>query len=659
MADIYGGAGNQNLSDTVGNDNIYGGLGDDTITTTFGRDYVDGGSDEDTLIINWGSATDEIFVYAHSGTYAYVNTNTNYTNSTRAVDFVTIEHLRITAGSGDDYLEGVSNNWDSINGGSGVDIWDDVFSTFGSALSVDMSIASTNTGQSYADGTTVRNVERANLTLTGHDDTFRDFGAHRDVIYGGNGDDDLGTSDGDDYINGGSGDDRVTIDWSNATQNIFLYAHSATYGYVNTNTNFTDSVRKVDFVNMEHMNIIAGSGDDYLEGVHSQWDSINGGAGVDRWDDSFGTSLGSVNVNMSLVSSSTGQTFADGSRIRNVESVNLSLTSGNDTFTDHGDYDDLVYGGSGTDNLGTSGGEDYLDGGGGSEDVITIDWSNATQDIFLYANSATYAYVNTNTNNTDSTRKVDYVNMEHMNITAGSGDDYLEGVHSKWDSIDGGSGVDKWDDSFGTSLSSVSVDMGLISSSTGQSFADGTHIRNVELVNLSLTSGNDSFRDDGAYDDLVYSGNGNDDLGTSGGRDYLDGGGGTDTVTIDWSNASQDITFYSNTATYAFVNTNTNFTDSTRRVDFVNMEHLKLDAGSGDDFIESFHNATDSINGGGGIGPLGRQFQRPHQRHCCLYVANFYQQRSNTGRWQPPAQCRGRDPDPGARVGHLQRPRQP
>ena len=137
---------------------------------------------------------------------------------------------------------------------------------------------------------------------------------------------------------------------------------------------------------------------------------------------------------------------------------------------------------------------------------------------------------------------------------------------------------------------------------TGVTLADGSVIRNVEKADLDLSTGNDSFADAGAYDDTVSTYAGDDALTTSGGRDSFDGGTGTDTLTIDWGDATQDA--FVNIAS-AYVNTGTGFADSTRRVSFTDIEKLVVQLGSGADsaegstMINEFHGGAgnDTLNG--------------------------------------------------------------
>ncbi|MCB1492026.1 MAG: hypothetical protein KDJ77_09555, partial [Rhodobiaceae bacterium] len=434
--------------------------------------------------------------------------------------------------------------------------------------------------------------EIADLYLTdAGDDTFRDHGDHNDTIFGQGGDDDIGTSGGQDNFYGGLGDDTLTIDWSDATDHVGLF-QGVTYGYVGVD--FGSSTRRVDWSSFEHLNVKSGSGDDILEGVANQSDVLDGGAGTDEWDDDFTSLTAAFSIDMAQVSTSTGQTFSDGTTVRNLEIADLYLSNtGGDTFRDSGAYNDTVFGQGGNDDIGTSGGQDYFDGGLG-DDTLTIDWSDATDHVGLFQ-GVTYGFVGVDFGS--STRRVDWTGFEHLNVKSGSSDDTLEGVANQSDILDGGAGTDEWDDDFTNLATGLSIDMALVSSASGQTLSDGSTLRNLEIADLYLSdTGGDTFRDSGSYDDRVYGQGGDDNLGTSGGSDYIDGGAGTDTLVIDWSGTSAPVVI-STALTLAYAGSD--FASASDRVDWTSMEKLDVTAGNADDTLTALSNGS-VMNGGGG-----------------------------------------------------------
>ncbi len=585
-------------------DGVNGSGGNDDLGTSGGRDFLDGADGEDTLTIDYRDATERVDVDGFTQN-AFVDTGDDgsFGSSTRRVDGTRFEHIDARTGSGDDRLEGISNASDTLNGGAGVDTWEDSFSTLPGPMNVSMEQVASSGGQTFSDGTLVRNLETARLTLTDGNDVFRDFGPRPDAVFGDAGDDDLGTSDGQDFLDGVDGEDTLTIDYRDATERVDVDGFTQN-AFVDTagNGSFGDSTRRVDGTRFEHIDAITGSGDDRLEGISNASDTLNGGAGVDTWEDSFSTVSGPMNVSMEQVASSGGQTFSDGTLARNLETARLTLTDGNDVFRDFGPRPDAVFGDAGDDDLGTSDGQDFLDGVDG-EDTLTIDYRDATERVDVDGFTQN-AFVDTAGNGSfgDSTRRVDGTRFEHIDARTGSGDDRLEGIPNAADTLNGGAGVDTWEDSFSAVTAPVVVSMRAVSSAGGQTLSDGTVVRNIEAARLALTGGNDRFSDHGPRDDAVNGGGGDDRLATSGGRDILDGGGaGDDTLRIDYRDATERVDVDGFTQN-AFVDTegNGSFGASTRRVDGTRFEHINARTGSGDDRLEGITNASDTLDGGAG-----------------------------------------------------------
>ncbi len=591
------------LFDTSGNDTINAYLGNDLITVTTGQDAVYGGGGTDTLIFNW-SATSAAIDFDGSYGQAFVDTAGNglYSSSTWRVYFSSIEHFNVTTGAGNDRLEGRYNLSDTLNGNGGTDEWEDGFTSLLTGMSIDMAAVSSASGQSYGDGTFVRNLEIADLDLTQGNDTFRDHGNHSDSISGDLGDDDIGTSGGQDVFYAGSGDDTLTIDWSNATQDADV---DGSYGqsFVDTASNglFSSSTRRVAHSSFEHLDVTTGSGDDRLEGRYDYTDTLNGGAGDDEWEDGFSGLTTALDIDMALVSTAGGQTLSDGTIVRNLEQADVEMTQGDDTFRDHGDFNDDISGGLGDDDIGTSGGQDAFWASTG-DDTLTIDWSNATQDADVDG-SYGQSFVDTANNGvySSSTRRVFHSQFEHMDVTTGSGDDRLEGRYNYTDTLDGGAGDDEWEDGFTNLTTALDIDMALVSTAGGQTLSDGTIVRNLEQADVEMTQGNDTFRDHGSYDDAVSGDLGNDDIGSSGGRDYFYGGSGTDTLTVDWSTGTEGSDFDGGYG-QAFVRTAgaATYSASTRRVGFSGFEQVNVTGTSGDDRLEGMTTGSDTLRGGDG-----------------------------------------------------------
>lgn len=260
-------------------------------------------------------------------------------------------------------------------------------------------------------------------------------------------------------------------------------------------------------------------------------------------------------------------------------------TANDDTLLDTSG-DDSISGYGGSDTITVTYGQDIVDGGfgAGTEDTLIIDWSDAVLDSRVYNDNGYQGWVDASINFVDATRRVSILEIEHLDVRLGSGDDIVNGRSNSWDKIDGGAGTDTWDDSFHTTAGAVSIDMGLMAMAGGQTLSDGTVVRNVEQASLILSLGDDSFSDHGAFDDRVSGHNGNDVFEISDGRDFVDGGAGTDTLWIKWGDATLDVSVGRATA---HVHTHTDWNDSLRRAQYMRVESLNVETGSGNDFFEA------------------------------------------------------------------------
>ncbi len=601
--------GNDIIYDTVGGDEIYAGVGNDQVHVSYGRDYVNGDAGDDWLYIGWSGIAENATVWGSSSQYAYVGNS--YSLATRRVQFDGMEHLNVRTGSGDDSIQGFYNSKDWIDGGLGVDLWIDSFSTYTSGINVSMSAAQADVwGLQLPDGTQVRNVERAQLDLSPNNDTFTDSSTVRydgtgydDTVYGLAGDDRMTSTHGRDYLNGGEGDDTIVIDWHTDRDGATIWGSSSQYAYVGNS--YSEATRRVQFDGMEHVEASAGSGDDSIQGFYNAWDKINGGAGDDLWIDSFSDSTGPIELRLQ----NNTLSGAWKSQITGIERVSLTLGQGNDTFRDYGEYDDVVYGSGGDDNLGTSNGRDYINGGAG-DDRIFINWHDETDNATIWGSSSQYGYVGGSYS--AAARRAQFDGIEHLQVWSGSGDDSIQGFTNAWDIINGGKGVDLWTDDFRDIDGLLKMKMSQISGPGGQQFWDGTLVKNIERVNLDLTERNDVFKGYGNYDDTIYGLGGNDDISTTGGRDYINGGEGYDLLRIKWGDSTENVTVWGPSSQYAYAGAG--FSAATRSVQFDGMERLDVTTGSGDDRIQGFSNSRDLIDGGDGVDTWEDNFSNRSKR---------------------------------------------
>jgi Ca2+-binding RTX toxin-like protein len=311
--------------------------------------------------------------------------------------------------------------------------------------------------------------------------------------------------------------------------------------------------------------------------------------------------------------------------------------AGNDTLTG-GNGDDTLSGGDGTNTLNGGAGSDSLYGGAGTSTM-----SGGDGDDYIYGdvgNDKEYG----GTGN-------DYLTgaTGHNTLSGGAGDDTLSSTPgfvqigstiTIVDKIDGGSG----DDTAVIDRSSATANLTFHETSLTSVttlIGDGTTVVNVETFELTGGSGDDKFTtgagDDalagGAGNNTLNGGAGNDTLGEQGqtgnntligglgddalygstghnvlsggdgndtinsyGTDKIDGGIGTDTVTIDRSGATTNLTFNETNP----ASTATLVGDGTT---VVNVENIGLLGGSGNDSFTTGA-GNDSLSGGAGHNTL-------------------------------------------------------
>jgi Ca2+-binding RTX toxin-like protein len=376
-ASITTGAGNDTITATVGDDYIYSGDGNDVINAGDGNDsidagsginIVDGGSGNDYLSLNLLDITSNLTV-----TY----TDSNNGNISNGSSFKNIESLSIYTGSGDDDINVSAANSASI---------------------------------------------RTGITTGAGNDTITAT-AGDDYIYSGDGNDVINAGDGNDYIDagtginivdGGDGNDTLSLNYYNETGDIT----------VNFTNPFSSNVSNgTTFVNIENINLVAGSGNDnitsslgnyFLDGGSGN-DTLNGGAGNDtlfggngndilnggygddhinssdyysiaisdnidtidggEGNDSLNLDLSFKNDNLIVSYTDTNNGFvSNGLTFKNIETLQLFTGSGDDNINVSAAITSTVYGYSGNDRIISGRGNDILDGGDGN-DVIYGDYS--------------------------------------------------------------------------------------------------------------------------------------------------------------------------------------------------------------------------------------------------------------------------------------------
>lgn len=624
-------------------------IGDDIVTVTPTGSYsIDAQAGNDKLVLDFSSLGADIgYTYVGSGYY-------RYTDGVRTtVDFLNFERYDITGGAGADLLVGgaladrlVGNagndrfegglGADTIIGGTGMDRWVADYSTFASAVSLDLLGVGVSTV--VGSGATLSAVEAISLST----------GAGADVIntaaYSAN--DDVSTAAGNDYValgrgvdsaHGGDDIDTLRMDWSGMTDpNAGIgnsYVGSGWYRYGN-------GADRLDYQGFERYDLIGGAGGDVLYGAALNdtlagnagndllasgggVDNVSGGDGIDIWRVDTSARPTATIINLQT------QTTNYGAVLAGIERIEFTGGNGPDQVTAlAGVYNDSISTGNGNDLVSTGRGVDSADGGAGTVDKLVMDWSaisDPRQGISLsYVGSDWWRYQAT------SGDRLDFRYFETYELRGGAGDDALTGgalndtlIGNGGDDtlnggigdgiFDGGAGNDLW--TADLSAQSIALFDAIASQTAAQVTGLGLSVSAIER--LSLTTGNfaDVISTEGyALNDYIGTSGGNDKLNGGLGFDTLDGGSGSDIMTVNYATATSAVS-------NVYVGSGFNryqMADGTARVDWINMERFALTGGLGNDSLNGGasgdtligNNGDDVLNGNRGmdsiVGGAGR-----------------------------------------------------
>ena len=665
---------------------INGGVANDTITTGMQNDTVDGRDGKDTLDYSAQDNLDsdkgiDADLSTATGTvvkkYAdNTDTVSNIENVTGTQDNDNIvgsgaanvllgeagnDTLRGLAGSdtldggaGNDMLEGGAAA-DSINGGAGNDTASYENATGG--VTVDLDNGNGNGEASGADGNdTLYNIE--NVKGSAHDDTITgDSGDN--TLEGLAGDDHFYVSAGTDTIDGGSNNaNGDTIDASNSSVahtislkdgQVFGEGYSSISGIENAiGSSNKDIIVGSDGKNtlqggINEDTIYGGAGDDFIYGG-TQDDTLSGGVGDDYIDGGSASlggtgdvatysdiTTGGVTVDLRIQDGTTSQNTVNAGNDTLVDIENLTGTSFDDTLI--GDTNDnTLLGGSGNDTFignGSTGTGDFIDGEGGTDDLISFE--TATQNItFDLGDSSSYQSTGAgkikvqNVENLKGGTGDDtlYGSSQENKLYGHDGDDFLDGkagddtLYGELgddtltggagdDTLNGGAGADIADYTANTS-SGIKVDLTRV---TGQVIDDGYGDTDT-LIDIERVNGSN-------FTDTIVGSDNVDTLYGMGGDDTLNGGLGSDTLyggtgddTADYGTRSESIKVDLSVAIPTVIvdtNSNSTFESGVDEEDTLNSIENIIGGTNADIIIGSSGNNTLKGNSGadtlsGGIG---------------------------------------------------------
>ena len=485
----------------------------------------------------------------------------------------------INGGDGDDAIN-PGPGVDQVDGGAGLDLLTFNRSTSSASFTFDTAQMGSNTGQTLADGSIIRNMERFDLTTGSGNDTFRVMSIP-DI----NGAWPM-------RVNGGAGYDTLIADLSSiVTTNFYL-----------------------QWSNIESLQVTFGSGDDQITGGTgddiinggSGNDSINGNGGVDILDGGDGTDGTGIilldlttdyHANLAGFNTASGATMANGTIIRNMESVALATGSGNDTLTIGAFF--------GSVHFIAAGGIDTFIGDFSSVTAFDVDFETAQGYVDIDTGRVWFnevdRYIITGGSMGDELLITGtYYNADDT-LNGGGGNDIIDGGLGN-DILNGGSGSDIIYASSGadiidggthtdtlimTSAPSVAVTISLngyegARTSTGMTMWTGAHVRNMEILQFNLSNLDDTV--------IVQAG--------VVGPFNINGNGGYDTLVADFTAETRTIEQSVSGVTI----------DGTTMLYMQSIYRVQFTSGSGNDYLNGWV-ADDTLAGGDGndsiIGGLG------------------------------------------------------
>ena len=405
---VDGGEGDDRLNGEAGNDRLVGGLGDDELAGGVGDDRLEGGAGDDDLE---GGEGDDYLVGGEGADRLDGGAGNDSIDAAGGDD--------VYGGAGDDIIivSGQEGEGTSVDAGQG---HDEVINTSSGKIIGGLSMGQgndklANSGAisgvvDMGDGDDVVNMyiggslAGAILLGAGHDRLTADMYLNGAItVDGGDGDDTITTSFGNDVIKGGAGDDTIFAEAGNDT-------------------------------------IDAGAGNDTILADLGD-DLIDGGEGFDTLF--LARATGPVTVDFAAGKVSGGGIGSDS--FSNIEKLlfgagNDSVTGGNgDDAFDGGVGTDTLKGGAGKDTLWGAEGNDRIDGGSG-DDVLDggigdDELKGGSGDDRIEAGEGNDGI------DAGSGNDIILAGAGNDQVDAGSGDDRIEGAAGD-DMLAGGSGHD-------------------------------------------------------------------------------------------------------------------------------------------------------------------------------------------------------------------------
>ena len=424
-------------------------------------------------------------------------------------------------------------------------------------------------------------------------------------------------------IIGGLGFDKIAIDYSNSDEDLHIVSSAGTYGDLNIYYSENSNSDRIEFSDIEGLNITSGHGNDNIDLDYDNYsnDTVNTGAGNDYISTGKGFDLvdGGIGfdilnldfsnsenrVTSSLDSVGKGEYIAGDTTVefKNIEAVEILGSSYDDLLVAFASHNDLEM-------------DSDIDGGEGIDELV-VNYAHDDRDYDLTAHPRDNT-LNMYDPETGEESVINFNSIESFNLTTGNGDNlislsigHLDGTSSNdkidagggndwiyidkgFDLVDGGSEFDVLSISFADSTSGVNSSLN--SNNSGKYISDTT---TVEFENIEAVDILGSF-----HDDILVAIPYND-------RDYpqahaasptIDGGNGIDRLVVDYS---KDAKAASNHGIYIYNNSLLSHDPQTGEIDtlaFKNIEAFEISAGDGNNIINLGYDnfSHDIVNAGAG-----------------------------------------------------------
>ena len=554
----------QNVIGSSHNDTITGDGNDNVISGGAGNNTLDGGSGTNTLDYSSDPAGVTVDLATGTATNGWSGTDTisNFQNVIGSA-----HNDVITGDSNNNVIDGGGGN-NTLDGGAGTNTLD--YSHDPAGVTVDLVTGTATNG--YGGTDTISNFQ--NVIGSNHGDTI--IGNGNNVITGGSGNDHVVDGGGNNTFDGGGGINTLDYSSDPAGVTVDLATGTATNGFGGTDTitNFQNVIGSA------YGDVITGDANDNMITVGGGNNTLDGGGGTNTLDYSHQTASVYVDLVDGWATNGSGGTDTI-SNFQNVIGSNYG-----DTII--GDGNNVITGGSGDDHVIDGGGNNVFDGGGGNN---TLDYSNdpAAVTVDLSAGTASNGFGGTDT----ITNFQNVIGSAYDDVITGdSNNNVIDGAGGN-NTLDGGGGTNTLD--YHNDPSSVYVDMpdGVVYNGYG-----GTDtITNFQNVISSV------------YGDTILGGSEDNVITIMGANNYVDGGGGTNT--IDYSHATSGVTI--DLTMYVASNDGFGGTD-----DIYNIQNIigsnfgdvitgngnnVITGGSGDDYVID-GGGNNAFDGGGGSNTL-------------------------------------------------------